>query len=597
MTEVEGQLKLVKTIEEFKDHLAVDRSNNVVMVGEKPQKIKGNEENAKMFDDFLRVILYEQKYVLSDADLPLNIDKVLNFVKKAVNKVTRREIFKETEQPTATSLIKTIDAANRAFQLKTLGFEFISGAVNAFGGNIQVATQAGNYFKAREFAANEAKLYLQRFESEEDRELFVQLVNTFMPLKDDPSYEMFKDAGMSKLTRGSLSDTLFFFMRQPEILIEKSIFLSLLQNTMVVDGKIVSIREFVKSKYKDRYTSAAKYNEAKDKIEKEIEELKKTSSIATTRKLENGKLVIPGLDLNNREELQRLTNLSRRIAANATGAMTKENINRMSMSVWTKSMMVFKNWIPKLADTRFGEFRKVVDDFSIRIDAEEGVSGEKYDVGRIRLLFYFLGDGLMTGTQNLKNIIYLNDAGIKRLDEAFEDFKQKYEAETGETLNMSREEFIDLIRTNVRNQIKELLILGHLVGMTLALGFVAPDDDEDKATKNLHRYAQRVLDKFVSELSFFYLPSEMEKTLSGGIFPAVGLAGDFNRFMKHFFMETTGMDMDPQTTYDEVRKKAQPVKNLMKMFPFTKSLVTYLAIFSEEFAKEYDVTIQKETRR
>ena len=597
MTEVEGQLKLVKTIEEFKDHLAVDRSNNVVMVGEKPQKIKGNEENAKMFDDFLRVILYEQKYVLSDADLPLNIDKVLNFVKKAVNKVARREVWKETEQPTATSLIKTIDAANRAFQLKTLGFEFISGAVNAFGGNIQVATQAGNYFKAREFAANEAKLYLQRFESEEDRELFVQLVNTFMPLKDDPSYEMFKGAGMSKLTRGSLSDTLFFFMRQPEILIEKSIFLSLLQNTMVVDGKIVSIREFVKSKYKDRYTSAAKYNEAKDKIEKEIEELKKTSSIATTRKLENGKLVIPGLDLNNREELQRLTNLSRRIAANATGAMTKENINRMSMSVWTKSMMVFKNWIPKLADTRFGEFRKVVDDFSVRIDAEEGVSGEKYDVGRIRLLFYFLGDGLMTGTQNLKNIIYLNDAGIKRLDEAFEDFRQKYEAETGETLNMSREEFIDLIRTNVRNQIKELLILGHLVGMTLALGFVAPDDDEDKATKNLHRYAQRVVDKFVSELSFFYLPSEMEKTLSGGIFPAVGLAGDFNRFMKHFFMETTGMDMDPQTTYDEVRKKAQPVKNLMKMFPFTKSLVTYLAIFSEEFAKEYDVTIQKETRR
>jgi hypothetical protein len=36
-----------------------------------------------------------------------------------------------------------MDAANRAFQLKTLGFEFISGAANMFGGNIQIATQAG----------------------------------------------------------------------------------------------------------------------------------------------------------------------------------------------------------------------------------------------------------------------------------------------------------------------------------------------------------------------------------------------------------------------------------------------------------------------
>jgi hypothetical protein len=33
------------------------------------------------------------------------------------------------------------------------------------------------------------------------------------------------------------------------------------------------------------------------------------------------------------------------------------------------------------------------------------------------------------------------------------------------------------------------------------------------------------------------------------------------------------------------------------MFPVTKSMVTYLSIFSEDFAKEFDVTIQKETRR
>lgn len=597
LTEIEGQLKLVKTLEEFKGHLNTGRTGNVIMKDGKIQELPGNEENAKMFDDFLRVLVYDQRYVLSDSDTPLNIDKVINFVKKSVNSVAGKEVWKPNEAATPTSLIKTIDAANRGFQIKTLGLEFISGAVNAFGGNIQLATQAGAYFKAREFAKNEAKLTLQNFDNQEDRDIFAQLVNTFMPLKDDPAYEIYKQAGMSTLTRGSLGDLLFVFMRKPEQLIEKAVFLTLLENTMVVDGKLVNIREFVKNKYKNRYDSSAKYREISSIIDREIEQLKKTSSIAATRKLEDGKLVIPGLDLTNRNELQRLTNLSRRISRNATGNMSDGDINRMSMSIWTKSMMLFKNWIPKLADTRFSEFRKVSDDFSVRINENGVAEGQKYDIGRIRLLGHVLSDGIFKGVQNLTNILKLNDAGLVRLDDMFEEFRQKYEANSGETLNITREEFIDLIRQNLRRQVQELLFLGSLMGMALSLGFIAPEDDEDKATKNFHRYAERVVDKFVGELSFFYNPVELEHILSGGIFPAVGIARDFEKFVSHFFTEITGVDFDPSTSFDDARKEALPIKYAMKMLPVTKSLVTYLSIFSEDFAKEFDVTIQKETRR
>src|SRR5690349_24374784 len=98
---------------------------------------------------------------------------------------------------------------------------------------------------------------------------------------------------MTTLTRQNFGDMLFVFMRKPEQLIEKAAFLTLLENTMVVDGKLVNIREFVKAKHKDRFNSSSKYREAKGDIESEVEELKKTSSIAVTRKLENGKLVIP----------------------------------------------------------------------------------------------------------------------------------------------------------------------------------------------------------------------------------------------------------------------------------------------------------------
>lgn len=603
LSEVEDQIKMVKDIETFKGYLATNNVGDAVYdASNRPLALsEGNatsEGNTKIFNDFMRALLYEQKYPLSDSDTPLGVGKVINFMKKALNNLTGREIFKPDENPSATSLVKTMDAANRAFQLKALGLEFISGAVNAFGSNIQIATQAGNYFQAREVLANETKLIGNRWASDDEREMFVQLIDTFMPLKDDPTYERLQDAGLTMATRANVSDFLMAFMRYPEQHIEKSIFLTLLQNTMVEDGKIVSIREFVKRKYKDRYESASKYREVAPKIEEEIEELKKTRSINAIKKLEDGKLVIPGLNLANTEELQRLTNLTRRIARNATGGLSDSDFNRMGMNIWTKSMMIFKNWIPKLVDTRFGEFRKVSDDFSIEIGEDGLTTGEKYDIGRVRLWFYVMGTSIKEKTSSVYNILSLNEKGLETLNNMYEEFAADYEKRTGKPLELDRAEFIDMIRNNLRNQMKELAILASLLGAAIALGLIGHDDDDDRADKNRFRYAQRVIDKFVSEVSFFYNPAEFQKILSGSMFPAINIFSDFGRFLDHFVMETTGLDTsNPELSVDQVRKKAQPIKNFGKMFPFTKSLFTYGAILDPEFAKEFDVTIQKESRR
>jgi hypothetical protein len=598
LTEIEGQLQLVKTIEEGKKHLNTSQTGDVIIKNGKPDEIAGNKENTQMFDDFLRGLLYEQKYPLSDSDTPLNLN-VKNAVKKAINKVAGREVYPIDENPSATSLVKSIDAMNRAFQLKTLGFEVLSGAVNAFGANIQVATQAGNYFKAREVLANERKLIGNKFKNNEERDMFVQLVDAFMPLKDDPTYDKLKKAGLSKITQQNFSDWLWVFMRNPEQHMEKSIFLTLLDNTMVEDGKLVNIREFVKNKYKDRYEQgAAKAREIDSKIDSEIAELKKTRSISVTKKLIDGKLEIPGFDMKNVNELQRLTNLTRRIARNATGGMADSDMNRASMNIWLRSMMVFKGWIPKLLKTRFSELAEVSDDFSTTIDEDGMTIGQKYDIGRIRLFGHVLGDGIIQGAANIRNIMVLNDAGLARLDKMYEDFAASYEKRTGKVLQMDKADFIDLMRNNLRNQVKELAILMSLFAMYLSLGFMAPDDDEDKATKNFYRFSLRTVDKFVNELSFFYNPVEFQKLLSGSAFPALGIFSDIERFTSHFFMETTGVDLSEMDRgSEEVRKKAQPIKYFSKMLPITKSMITYMAIFDSDFAKEYDVTIQKESMR
>lgn len=598
LSEVEDQIALVKTVETFKNHLVTNRSGDVVYKGGKTEELRGNEENVKIFDDFTRALLYEQKYPLTASDSPINIGQAVNFMKKAVNKVAGKEVFTINDNPSPTSLVKTMDAMNKAFQLKVLGFEPFSGLINAFGANIQLATQAGYYFDARDVLKNELKLTGNRFINDEEREMFIQMIDTFMPLKDDPTYDKLRESGLTALTRRNFSDMLMVFMREPEQHIEKSIFLTLLENTMVENGKIVGIREYVKGKNKGRYDSAQKYREAKQEMDKEIEELKKTRSIAATKKLENGKLVIPGLDLTNRDELQRLTNLTRRISRNAMGSLSDGDINRMQMNIWTRSMMVFKNWIPKLVDTRFGEFRKVADDFSVEIGEDGLTTGEKYDIGRIRLWFYVIGTSIRDRTSNIYNILSVNDKGIEALDRMYDEFKEKFEKETGQDFTMDREEFFDLIRTNLRNQMKELAILLTLVSSFFALGMAAPDDDKDRATKNRFRYYQKILDKAIGELTFFYNPAEFQKILTGAFLPSASLFSDISRFVDHTIMETTGIDTsDPSKTPEQVKKEAQPIKNAAKMFPFTKSLVTWMAIIDPEFAKEYDVTIQKQSRR
>ena len=571
MSDIEGQINLVRTIVKAKDHYKTTRFSGVATEGGKPIIEKGNENNAEIFDLFMENIMYDNQFPADSEDFGVptgRIRKGFNDIARQMGVPESALPFTEGEEGNNYSVIKFMQTLNNVFQAKTLGLEPISGAVNLFGANIQVAAQAGNYFDAREFAANEFKLLGNKWKNvgdlkSDERKMFEELIEIFMPLKDSPTYEKLKDSVIStsaKLDMGT-QDTLFAFFRQPELHLERSLFLTLLQNTMVVDGKLVNIKEFGRNKYKDRYKDAETYDNVKGKIKSEISELKKNKSITATMKLEDGKVVVPGLDLKNREELQRLTNLTRTLA------------------------------------------RRVGDDFTVRVDENGMTTGEKYDVGRVRLFLSFLsfniprvlreigGMGIIVGTK-------LDDVGLARIDKAFQDYTAYYESRTGEKLNMSREDFIEMVRQNMRKQLQEIGLLMALQGMLFALGFMEPEDDADRAQKNSYRYLRKTFNRFQEELMFFYNPTEWSATLSGGILPSVSLFAEAGRFMTHFYREVTGFDHTNQNrTPREVREDALPLKYLMKLFPVTKSLVQWLAMFDPQFAKDFDVTIQERRRR
>ena len=610
LSEVEGQLTLVQKIESYKNSYQSSSLGYVVEDPNAPGEAleqAGNKVNYKIYTNFLNSQLYDQKYPVSTSDIGIpGIGKAIEFGKQLISTVTGRKY--NPKEANLNSLMKTIDAGNRYFQLKTLGFSILSGAANLFGTTIQMSTQAGIYFKSREFGKNAMKLLGNRFVNNDERKMFVQLVDAFMPLKDDPNYEKIKQAGMTKLTQENFSDLLMVFMRQPEFHVEKSIFLTLLDNSMVnEEGRIVNILEHVKSKYPNRNKSASEYRTTKRKIKAEITKLKQTKSITKTKKLVDGKLVIPGLDMTNKKELQRLTSLTRRLSRNATGSLSDSDINQINMSIFGKSAMVFKGWIPKLVDTRFGEFRKVGDDFSVVVGDDGLTTGEKYDIGRVRLLGYVLGTSIRDKAMNITNILQFNDKGILALDKMYEDFAQKhmkrtgkkliFNPDTGEYINfITKDQFVDLIRTNLRNQIKELGILLTLFAVTVAIP--PPDDDMNKAEKNFYRFTEKVINRFVSELMFFYNPAEFKKMLGGSAFPVLGIAGDIGKFISHTTMELTGLDIyNPDLTKEEVYKKAQPIKYGAKMVPFAKELLNYGAMIDEEFAKEFDINITTNRNR
>ena len=601
LNEVEGQVDLLKTIEEFKnEHLATNRSGNVIMDANGDPKIeKGNEDNIKTLDQFTRALFYGQKYVLSDVDTPLGLNKAVTAVKKIINKVAGREIVKIDDDSSPTSLVKLMDAFNRGFQLKTLGLDPLPGLVNFAGSQFQISAIAGNYFTQGEFTKNEGILLNHKFRSKEDREIFAQLINNFVPLREDPSYEKLKKSSVfnfgNVLNGSNISDFLMVMFRKPEMFVEKAIFMSILDNTMVENGKIVNIREYVKDKYKNRYDSSNNFKDSEGKIDSEIEELQKTRSITATKKLENGKLVIPGLNLDNKKETRRITNLTRNTTNRVVGSLSQENINKMQMSIWTRSMLTFKNWIYPLLETRFSGIRKVAsDDFSVEITDGGLLEGEKYDVGRASLFFGLMYDSIKERQNNILNILKVNDAGVEKLEEVYAKYQARYYKKTGQRLTMSSADFKDMIRNNLRNEIKEIGYIVALTSAMFALGIISPGDDDDKATKNRYRYYQRALDKLRDEITFFYNPNEIRNIAAGGLFPAVSMITDVTKLIKHITEEITGIGIGGKKgrTPDQVRKDAKPLKDVLKIVPGGKFPLMMGASISDQFAKDFDITIQ-----
>lgn len=195
----------------------------------------------------------------------------------------------------------------------------------------------------------------------------------------------------------------------------------------------------------------------------------------------------------------------------------------------------------------------------------------------------------------MRQIIQGTDEGLAILDEMLEKKKEDYYRKTGKVLEITQEEFYDLVRTELSNQFKELAVLfGTLAVMIGAKLAIPPEEEEDAATRNRYKYILKGINKVTDEIGFYYNPLSTEAMTRGSIIPALGLLSKSEKIIEHVFREGIGMATDNQKIID----KAHPTKYFLNIVPgayqFQRDI---LPLINPELAREMGIVVSVESRR
>jgi len=340
----------------------------------------------------------------------------------------------------------------------------------------------------------------------------------------------------------------------------------------------VNAREYLRNQpeYEQKYRGTRDQRiEYDENFEKEVERLVEEKGVIKLSQIVDGEFVIPGVDRKSKGVVDLRVKV-RQLSSDALGNLSDENIRLINSSVYGKSFMVFKNWIPRPVDVRVSSMK-----YNAATDA--------YEWGRMRTILRIIGEDLVDKTDYLYASLIGNKKGVDFMRRMYEKKREEYMAETGKVLKMTETQFIDLVRANIRNQMYDVMFLTSMFLIVAGLKAAMPDDDDESpAVMNQYRFIVKMADKFRTELSYFYDPTNLISLVSTGIFPSLGFVDNFRKAMKNFLKENWAL----ATGDDETAEKTYVIKYWMKSFPFTNQLAQYLPMFYPELAKDLGIRMQ-----
>jgi hypothetical protein len=567
---LESKLLTLHSIEAAKGSLIMENGKVVIEAGVPKVNLDENK-NA----DLLKVIINDYLYNLTENQSSLgNIT-----ISAAASKLGKTE---EDVEKYEVGTKKVIATADTWVQSLAVGLKPAIAIANWFGNQFTAFIQAGGFYNFwTDFEKNNLKVTTGKLTTVERG-----LLDLIHPLNEDVSAEerrklAWKQGYVEYLSTWSFTDVMQITNSFPERKLQFANALSFIDNSIVIDGEIRNIRKYLKAQ--DR---ATKYNLSTSErkaleatFENRVDEMKKDPrALKNIAKIENGETVIPGVsDLNVAKFSLTVSEYGRTL----NGQMSITNKADYRRDTMFSSFMMFKNWIPKLVTAR-------------GMDIKRNVELDTWEYGRTRAFFKtvaFLGK---SNISSMIDIINGTEKGLKILDELLAAKKLEHYKRTGQELTITQEEFYDVMREQIQNQVKELKLLVGLLSIVFASAAAEPPKDATDAEKNAYKWYSKVINKISDEVSFYYNPISFESITKGSLLPSVGLLSKALKIVQQVSKEGYGLATDNE----EMMEKAHGLKYLLNIIPgLSQAQNEALPYLYPELAKEMGIRVSKEARR
>ena len=577
VSEIENQVRAIARVEKNKKTIMTNNLGKVArdpITGDPIYNPESTEGNYELLDSMIKAIIYGQRYIDNQ-----NFDAALFKIGswgETINKKLGINVFPEKLEGRQVTLNKIVDNLNNSFSITTLGFNFGSSLSNGLGGTFQSIINSGKYFTKTDFIAAETQVIVNKFNGE-DKNKFLKAFEYFLPLTDNYNRDLAKKLSTNVVTEEGFQDFLMWMMRSADRTVQGANFFAFLNNSVVIDGKVLNAREYLRTlpEYKGRWSGSSQDRKAFDeKFEEEVKKLVEEKGVMKLATVEDGKFVIPGVDRMSDSVLD-LRRKVQQLSKDAMGNLSEDDLRLINMNILGKSFMVFKNWIPRLVDVRFGGLKY-------------NAASDAYEWGRTRMMMSVLYDNLFTNFKGLSGLVLGNEDGAELMRQSFEKRAEQYERETGRKLEMDEAMFMDLMQSNVNAFARDLMFLMALTALTFGMAAAAPDDDEDPLVRNQYNYARRLADKIFSEVSYFYNPTSVLTLVGSGPFPSMSLINNGFKGLKNSFVELYGVGIGDE----ELVEDTKVIKYLMRTFPFTNQMVGYLPLVYPDMAKDLGIRVQ-----
>jgi hypothetical protein len=171
--------------------------------------------------------------------------------------------------------------------------------------------------------------------------------------------------------------------------------------------------------------------------------------------------------------------------------------------------------------------------------------------------------------------------------------KEEYYKKRGKELSITTEEFYDMMRQTLSNEMKELSLLVGLIGVILVAKVAVPDDDEDALTKNRYKYLLKVFLKIKNEVDFYYNPISFMTMTKGSFLPALGTLGNAYRALEALGTATYAYTVEDE----ELMKKTHVAKPVLNLIPGASQFErTILPMIAPDLSREMGRVVVPQAR-